>query len=426
MKNSNTTYGFAAACLAALSLAAPAFAGPKPALSTPTLSCPNVADDDTIALGVCAGTSGAPAGFSVQWVTCDAFAAGPDETPGTRDDNTWPASEAGLCKASFSGNANQSAWNLGANACTSVVIGGLNDTDPGVSFDCNEPLSCDTCYVFRAFAHATSAQNRSAFTANHQCSTAGCGEQGFDPKAFCTRSQGYFGSGNDSRNTEVACFGGDPSGAACTTIASPLVGLGGGTFTYSWATTGSCTDVQAGPGVFLLDTGLNNLRTALGGGGGSSYFSMNASNPTNMGTGGGLASQTGALTLNVALSGDSCTQGTDGFPDGYPAGYGDIELCAFAAGDTFTIAGTPISAATAAALNGQSVSDVLAAANAYLGGNGAVPVPYALASAGELNQLVANLNLAFDLKDTDGDSIDDAACGGMTAFAIDHLVASCN
>jgi hypothetical protein len=67
------------------------------------------------------------------------------------------------------------------------------------------------------------------------------------------------------------------------------------------------------------------------------------------------------------------------------------------------------------------VSQVLAAANAYLGGNGAVALPYGLSSAAELNELVANLNLAFAGKDWDGDTVDDYECGGMTAFAESHL-----
>jgi hypothetical protein len=424
----NRIYGVAVAAASVMAIAAPASAGPKPPFSTPVLSCPEVADDNTIELGVCAGLTGAPAGFSVQWLTCDALADGPDGQPGTTDDNTWPASDAGLCKASFSGNANGSAWNLGSNACTSVVIGGLNDTDPGVSFNCNEPLSCETCYVFRAFAHANSSYNRSAFTANHECDTAACDDGGFEPKEYCTRSQGYFGSGNNSRSVEAGCFGGDPTGVVCPPPPAdePLIDLGGGVFTYHWETTGVCSDVQPGGGVFLLDTGVAALRTALGGGGASSYFNGNGNNATNMGTGGGLASQTGALSLNILFSGNPCTEGTLGFPDGYPAGYGDVVLCGFVEGDTFTIDGTPISAATAAALNGQSVSDVLAAANAYLGGNGGVPLPYGLSTAADLNELVANLNLAFDLKDTDGDEIDDAACGGMTAFATDHLASSCD
>ena len=377
----------------------------KAKYSTPTLSCPAEPDDNTIDLGVCAGSTGAPAGFSVQWMTCEAFEANGFQ---------WLASDdAGLCKASFGGNANNSAWDLAANACTSVVIGGLNDSDPGVSFNCNDPLACETCYVFRSFAHANKTANRSDFSSNLECSTGACEDTGFEDGDFCTRSQGYYGSGANSRSAMVTCEGGDPTGATCTSSAgNNMVSLGGNVYTYQWVTTGSCVDVQPGGGVFLMDSGLAALRNAIGGGGASSYFTANGLNTANMGTGGGLGSQTGALTLNVNYSGAECTEN--------PAGYGDAKLCNFAEGDTFKNDGTPISQATADALNGQSVTDVLAAANAYLGGNGAA-LPYSLTSAADLNELVANLNLAFDLKDWDGDGVDDHECGGMTSFAEDHL-----
>jgi len=98
--------------------------------------------------------------------------------------------------------------------------------------------------------------------------------------------------------------------------------------------------------------------------------------------------------------------------------YALVKLCRFKEGDTFTNDGTLISAATATALNGQTVAQMLAAANAYLGGG---PLPYGLTNAADLNELVANLNLAFHLKDWDNNGTDDCACGGMTAFAESHL-----
>jgi hypothetical protein len=104
---------------------------------------------------------------------------------------------------------------------------------------------------------------------------------------------------------------------------------------------------------------------------------------------------------------------------GYPGGYGAVKLCNFNEGDTFANDGTPISAATAADLNDETVSSVLAAANAYLGNGGVVP--FGLGNAADLGELVASLNLAFDLKDWNDDQIDDCACGGMTAFAESHL-----
>jgi hypothetical protein len=415
--------GVVVLAIVALFAVAPAFAAPKPPkpkMDTPVIAC-GPPDDNTETLSVCAGLTGAPAGFSVQWITCAALADGPDGIPGNTDDGTWPLSDSEfLCKASFSGNANGSNWDLGASDCASVVIGGLNDTDPGVSFNCNDPLACQTCYVYRAFAHADSTLRRSDFTTNLECTTADCELPHVKDGDFCTRSQGFFGSGNASRDAMIACFGGDPTGVACTSTAgTSLVTIGGGTYTYTWTTTGTCVDVQPGGGIFLMDSGLANLRKALGGGGDSSYFTANGTNAITMGTGGGLASQTAALTLNVGTCGTSLC-GPNGGASGGGAAYAAVKLCNFAAGDAFKIDDTPISQATADALNGQTVADVLAAANAYLGGNGAA-LPYGLGNAADLNELVANLNLAFDLKDWDGDGIEDCACGGMTAFAEDHI-----
>jgi hypothetical protein len=381
--------------------------------STPIVSCAS-STSNTIELSVCAGTTGATAGFSIQWESCADFALGPDAMAGTADDNTWFASDdPRLCKASFSGNANGSQWGLAPGACIDVVIGGLNDADPGVSFSCNDPLDCASCYVFRSFAHATSKLGRSDFSANLSCSTADCEPTGFEDGDFCTKSQGFYSSGNAGRDMLIACFGGDPLGEACLSVAGiPLVALGGGTYSQAWVTTGLCVDVQPGPNVFLLDGGIDALRTAVGGGGASSHFTADGLNATSMGAGGGLASQAAALTLNLALSGSPCS--------GFPAGLGDAVLCSFEEGDTFKNDGTPISAATARALNGQTVASVLAAANAYLGGAGAVAVPFELTSAADLNELLANFNLSFHDPYVDGNGVEQP-CGGMSAFAESHL-----
>ncbi|HEX5009958.1 MAG TPA: hypothetical protein VFY71_06115, partial [Planctomycetota bacterium] len=416
--------GVGALLLTAVPVSAQAAKGKQGKFAAPTLSCPLVADDNTMELTVCAGTSngGAPAGFSLQWESCDDLAAGPDGTLGTADDGQWYSSDdPRLCKASFSGNANGTNWNLGPGACVNIVIGGLNDADAGVSFNCNEPLECDTCYVFHAFAHATSKYNKSDLSANLQCTTGACEPTSYEDGDFCTRSQGFYGSGADSLDLELGCFGGDGGTGILPVTANSgsLLAIGGGTYTYEWHLTQTYTDVQSGPAFQWVDDGLINMRSSIGGGGTAGYFTGNGTNATGMGTGGGLASQTAALTLNVALSGSACS----GFPPlDLEVGvyYGDALLCDFAEGDTFKNDGAPISQATADALNGQTVSDVLAAANAYLGGNGAVALPYALTSAADLNELVANLNLAFDGKDWDGDGIDDHDCGGMSAFAESH------
>ena len=160
--------------------AAPLFAGkaPKSSFATPSLSCAG-STAASINLQVCAGASGAPAGFSLQWETAADYAA---------NGNVWfDSEELGLCKASFSGNANLSRYNLGANQCVTVDVGEFL-FDNGASTGCPGSLLCGTAYVFRAFAHANSSANRSDFTSTLQCSTLPCqpGTEG------CTYTQGYW------------------------------------------------------------------------------------------------------------------------------------------------------------------------------------------------------------------------------------------
>jgi hypothetical protein len=162
---------------------------PKTKMDTPIITCGGGNTELSINIRVCAGDTGAPAGFSLQWITAVAFAAGPDRIPGTADDNTWPASDSSaLCKASFSGNANLSRYNLGPNECVTVSLGEFL-FDNGASTNCADALVCGTDYVFRAFAHANSTLQRSEFTANRICSTLSC-DPG-DPGG-CTLTQGYW------------------------------------------------------------------------------------------------------------------------------------------------------------------------------------------------------------------------------------------
>ena len=139
-------------------------------------------------VGVCAGpNTGAPAGFSLQWITADQLAKGPDGVAGTLDDNTWPSSDLDLCKGSFSGNAFGHFYSLGKNQCTSLQIGDNLFDDTGASSNCaNTPLLCGTTYAVRGFAHANAGLFRSPFTSN-LCSTAAC-----EPVGGCTYTQGYW------------------------------------------------------------------------------------------------------------------------------------------------------------------------------------------------------------------------------------------
>ena len=429
--------GVAAGAAAASQIPGNALAAAANKLAPPIITC-GESTTNTIEVHVCAGADGAKAGFSLQWMSCAEYAEHPRNPDGTGGivRNSWYASDdPRLCKASFSGNANGSNYNLNAGQCIDLVIGGLNDADPGVSFTCNEPLDCDDptttadegCYVFHAFAHnVPQGKNKSDFTANLFCSTDDCEltecTTCYENGDFCTKSQGYYGgAGAGGLATLVACFGGSggTGDTPVTANAGPLLEIGNpALFSYEWHLTQTYTDLNNAPSQYnWIDDGLIALRKAIGGQGTSGAFSADGSNTIDMGTGGGLASQTAALALNVALSGSACS--------GFPAGYGTAVLCNFAEGDTLGNDGTKtISAATATALNGQTVSQVLAAANLYLGGS--VAVPYGLTDASWLNDLVADLNLAFDGKDWDGDTVDDHDCGGMSSFAENHLRTSCS
>jgi hypothetical protein len=230
-------------CLLALVLLLSATAGwaapPKPKMSTPTITCA-ASTQVSIDLQVCAGATGAPAGFSIQWITAAQYAAGPDGILGTLDDNTWPLSDStSLCKASFSGNANLSRYNLAAFECVSVNVGDFL-FDEGASTNCPDALVCGTDYVFRSFAHATNTLNRSDFTANRTCSTLACGhEEG------CTLTQGYW-----KTHTPLVCDL-DPTSPLC--IAWPVASLDLGTVTYDVAQLVSILNTPAaGNGLIAL------------------------------------------------------------------------------------------------------------------------------------------------------------------------------
>jgi hypothetical protein len=129
---------------------------PLPGLDPPTLASP-ASTGTTITVRVCAGGTGAPAGFSVQWLTEAEYTV-----------NGWfePA------VASFSGSTN-SLFSLSPGECLDVVIGALDASEPGVSFTpgAGGPLACDTAYAFRAFAH-NDGTGRSDFTADYIFSTS--------------------------------------------------------------------------------------------------------------------------------------------------------------------------------------------------------------------------------------------------------------
>ena len=176
MKARNWMFVLALVVLVLGAAAAPAWAQ-KPPLDPLTLTV-GASSKVTIEITVTAGSSGAPAGFSLQWMTAQQFAD---------NGNQWFLSDdPALCKASCSGRANESRFPLGPGDSATVTIGDLFDDEPGVSFNCDE-LECGTTYVFRAFAHATKNRKRSASTGDDGSisgSTLAC--------SSCTFSQGFW------------------------------------------------------------------------------------------------------------------------------------------------------------------------------------------------------------------------------------------
>ena len=172
-----TILGFAVIAVAAMLLSStPGSAAGKPKMSTPIISCGG-SGQDYIDINVTAGSpTGAPAGFTIQW-----------QTTGDYEQFGWPASSSclpdaegnptcgeSLCNGSFSGNAASSNYRLVAGQSVTVRIGDLVPGN-GVSTDCpGAGLLCGHGYVFRVFAHANSASQRSDYTANLTCATSDC------------------------------------------------------------------------------------------------------------------------------------------------------------------------------------------------------------------------------------------------------------
>ena len=150
-------------------------ASSKGSLDAPVVSCSS-STQSSIYIQVTAGASGLPAGFSVQWMRKSELEA---------NANDWGDTLA-LRKASFSGNANLSRYDLAPGESVLVNIGELL-FDQGASSNSVESLECGTEYVFRAFAHATNVQKRSAFTENLVCKTLPC-----LTGSNCTYTQGYW------------------------------------------------------------------------------------------------------------------------------------------------------------------------------------------------------------------------------------------
>jgi hypothetical protein len=141
-----------------------------------------------IAISVTAGESGAPTGFSIQWMTLADYVAMGNQWPVTSE---VPNAQApSFCKANFSGIVPSSGcipYNLHPGQNVNVVIGDDSLYDNcAVSSPCSgAPLLCNTAYVFRASALDATGQLRVSDTIT--CATLAC-----VGGSSCTYSQGYW------------------------------------------------------------------------------------------------------------------------------------------------------------------------------------------------------------------------------------------
>jgi hypothetical protein len=159
-----------------------AFAVNKPALTAPSLQCYSSTGASITLRVTGTGNAGAPAGFSIQYMTLADYTAN-----GWPADSDNPPAGSTFCKASFSGNASGYNYALASGAFINVTLGDTLFDTPGASSPCEGvALTCGTSYVFRTFAHANAQYNKSPFSANTTCSTSPCGGAG------CTLTQGYW------------------------------------------------------------------------------------------------------------------------------------------------------------------------------------------------------------------------------------------
>jgi hypothetical protein len=166
---------------------------PRPVVTPPAAVNPIGISYETsaasnIAVNVTAGQAGAPAGFSIQWMTLSDYAALGNQWPLTSEVPNGQAPS--FCKANFNGIVPSSGcvpYNLHPGQSVTVTIGDDSLYDScAVSSPCSgAPLLCNTTYVFRAIAVDSTHQLTVSETIT--CATLPCvgGNS-------CTYSQGYW------------------------------------------------------------------------------------------------------------------------------------------------------------------------------------------------------------------------------------------
>lgn len=113
---------------------------------------------------VCADSTGAQAGFALQWQSAADYSS-----------RGWDDASPTFGTASFSGTAVNSSYAMAPFECTTVTPGNMPADDGRGGTTTTGPLPCGTPFVFRAFAFAVPAgADQSDFSATYTFSTADC------------------------------------------------------------------------------------------------------------------------------------------------------------------------------------------------------------------------------------------------------------
>jgi hypothetical protein len=203
------------------------------------------------------------------------------------------------------------------------------------------------------------------------CTTAFAQNPPFAKGTFCTQGKGYY-----SQNVQAA-INLQSINTAHPDFYPRAAGSAAPGNSYVWAPTGTLVDI--GKGV-SIDSAFVALRQALGANGKPGAFSMNALNPTDMGTAGTLATQRVALGLNADFSLANAAV--------LPVGYNVLNVTNTGG---LTLDGQLLTTAQADALDGRSVPEISAAADSALG---TAQLPFGLSFV-QLTDLLDLLNQSF-------------------------------
>jgi hypothetical protein len=203
------------------------------------------------------------------------------------------------------------------------------------------------------------------------CTTAFAQNPPFANGTFCTQGKGYY-SNNLQAAVNLQTVQTNYPDFSPRVAGSPSPGN-----SYVWNPTGTLVDI--GKGV-SIDSAFVALREALGASGMPGAFSMNALNPTDMGTGGTLATQRVGLGLNADLSLANAAV--------WPVGFNVLNLTNT---ENLKLDGQSLTTTEANGLNGRSVPEVSAAADSTLG----TGQPTFGLTLGQLTDLLNKLNQSF-------------------------------